>query len=180
MQADWLSDHASLTARLRRLGEVAVLVASECAARPWRDEQAPLRLGPTDLVWVREVILTVNGTPCVYARSVTPFAASRGAWRAMRALGNRPLAELLYASPDVTRSGLASLVITPRHPLFAQLRRAVAGPLPQALLARRSVFRRAAAPLLVAECMLPALWAATPRESSPKPVIGPPLSRRTP
>ncbi|MBA3836429.1 MAG: chorismate--pyruvate lyase [Zymomonas sp.] len=157
-QLAWLGDHASLTARLRRLGAVAVAVQREGVSAPLVDEWAALGVAAGAPLWCREVLLRVDGVACVYARSVTPLGASHRAWRAIRALGTRPLAELLYASADVSRSGLASWVVTPAHPLYCRMRRHVPDRLPHAILARRSVFYRHAAPLLVTECLLPPLW----------------------
>lgn len=157
-QTDWLCDHASLTARLRARGPVRVIVLREGVDQPLVDERLTLGRSVGSALWCREVVLAVAGTPFVYARSVTPILASRHAWRAIRSLGTRPLAELLYTSVEVSRSGLASQCITPAHPLFRAVRAQVGGRLPHRLLARRSVFRRHDAPLLVTECMLPPLW----------------------
>jgi chorismate--pyruvate lyase len=133
-------------------------------------------------VWLREVVLSVDGVACVAAHSIAPLAASAGVWRAMRALGTRPLAELLYTDPTVRRSRLVSRVLTPQAPLY---RRAVdalrssrpaaadlPGRLPGALpvrwparlVARRSVFTRGGAPLMVSECLLPGLWGKLARQ----------------
>ena len=48
---------------------------------------------------VREVMLWGNGQPLVYARSVLPAVQSRLAWRALRGLGSRPLADQEAATP---------------------------------------------------------------------------------
>jgi chorismate--pyruvate lyase len=76
-------------------------------------------------------------------------------------LRTRPLAELLYSDSGVARSALVSRRVSARHPLFALAEREIpAEPkhTPHAFVARRSVFERAGAPLLVTECMLPSLW----------------------
>jgi chorismate--pyruvate lyase len=114
---------------------------------------------PRSPVWVREVVLEVDRVPFVAAHSITPVAASRGVWQAMRRLRTRPLAELLYSDSSVARSVLVSAQLTARHPLVALARREIARGAPHALVARRSVFVRHGAPLMVTECMLPALWA---------------------
>ncbi|HEX7685199.1 MAG TPA: chorismate lyase [Trinickia sp.] len=158
-EKDWLTRGGSLTAHLRVLGDVCVRVTREAVDRPWPDECAALRVAPRTRVWVREVVLEVNGVPFVVAHSIAPLAASRGVWQAMRRLSTRPLAELLYADSTVSRSVLVSTRLAWRHPLAAQARRQIAGRTPRALLARRSVFVRHGAPLMVTECMLPALWA---------------------
>jgi chorismate--pyruvate lyase len=158
-QKDWLTRGGSLTAHLRALGAVAVRVTREGVALPWPDETAALGLAPRAPVWVREVVLSVDGVPFVAAHSVTPRAASVGVWQATRRLRTRPLAELLYSDSSVARSSLVSRRVGARHPLYGLAAREVDGPTPHALVARRSVFERHRAPLMVTECMLPALWA---------------------
>lgn len=158
-QKDWLTRGGSLTAHLRSLGNVRVRVTREAVDRAWADECAALRVAPRTRVWVREVVLEVDGVPFVAAHSIAPLPASRSVWQAMRRLSTRPLAELLYADSTVARSVLVSTRLAPRHPLAVLARREVAGRAPPMLLARRSVFVRHGAPLMVTECMLPALWA---------------------
>jgi chorismate--pyruvate lyase len=157
-QKDWLTRGGSLTAHLRTLGAVAVRVTREHVALPWADEADALGVAPRAPVWVREVVLSVDGVPFVAAHSVTPRAASVGVWQATRRLRTRPLAELLYSDSSVARSSLVSRRVGARHPLYRLAAREVAGMPPHALLARRSVFERHGAPLMVTECMLPALW----------------------
>ena len=157
-QKDWLTRGGSLTAHLRALGAVAVRVTRESVALPWADESAALGLAPRAPVWVREVVLSVDGVPFVAAHSVTPRAASVGVWQATRRLRTRPLAELLYSDSSVARSALVSRRLTARHPLYRLAAREIDGTPPHALVARRSVFERHGAPLMVTECMLPALW----------------------
>ena len=158
-QKDWLTRGGSLTAHLRTLGRVEVRVTREALAMPWSDECAALGLAPRERAWVREIVLAVDGVPLVAAHSVTPFIASRGVWQAMRRLRTRPLAELLYSDSGVARSALVSRRVGARHPLYTLAAREGVGESATArFLARRSVFERAGAPLLVTECMLPALW----------------------
>ncbi|MCC8396296.1 chorismate lyase [Paraburkholderia sp. MMS20-SJTR3] len=160
-QKDWLTRGGSLTAHLRTLGAVAVRVTRESVALPWPDEAAALGLAPRAPVWVREVVLSVDGAPFVAAHSVTPRAASVGVWQATRRLRTRPLAELLYSDTSVARSALVSRSVGARHPLYRLAVREIDAadpPAPHALVARRSVFERHGAPLMVTECMLPALW----------------------
>jgi chorismate--pyruvate lyase len=158
-QKDWLTRGGSLTAHLRTLGAVAVRVTREAVALPWTDEHAALGLAPRAPVWVREVVLSVDGVPFVAAHSVAPLAASVGVWQATRRLRTRPLAELLYSDSSVARSSLVSRRLTARHPLYRLAVQEIGTTSPHALVARRSVFERHGAPLMVTECMLPALWA---------------------
>lgn len=159
-QKDWLTRGGSLTAHLAGLGPVTVRVTREIVGVPWADEHAALARGPRVPMWVREVVLAVDGVPFVAAHSLAPLAASKGVWQAMRRLRTRPLAELLYSDPQVTRSALVSRRVIAGHPLHALALHALAPreAAPHALVARRSVFERHGEPLMVTECMLPALW----------------------
>jgi chorismate lyase len=166
-QKDWLTRGGSLTAHLRTLGHVVVRVTREAVALPWFDELAALGLAPRERAWVREIVLEVDGVPFVAAHSATPLDASHGIWQAMRRLRTRPLAELLYSDSGVARSALVSRRVSARHPLYALAAREAAGQVPHAFVARRSVFERHGAPLLVTECMLPALWTRLMHETQP-------------
>jgi chorismate--pyruvate lyase len=157
-EKDWVTRGGSLTAHLRTLGRVEVRVTREAVDRAWGDEARALGVAPRARVWVREVVLEVDGVPFVAAHSIAPLAASRSVWQAMRRLSTRPLAELLYSDSTVTRSALVSTVVPPRHRLAVLARREIAGRSPRKLVARRSVFVRHGAPLMVTECLLPALW----------------------
>ncbi|SAK60392.1 chorismate lyase [Caballeronia catudaia] len=156
-QKDWLTRGGSLTAHLRTLGAVTVEVTREAVDMPWRDEARALQVTPRTPVWVREVALKVDGMPFVVAHSIVALADSTGVWQSMRRLRTRPLAELLYSDSSVSRSTLASRRITARHPLH-RLARNQTERTSHALVARRSVFKRHGAPLMVTECMLDALW----------------------
>lgn len=169
-QKDWLTRGGSLTAHLRTLGAVAVRVTLEAVAMPWADEHVALDVAPRAPVWVREVVLSVDGVPFVAAHSIAPLAASVGVWQAMRRLRTRPLAELLYSDSSVARSSLVNRRLTGRHPLYRLAACQLDGAHPQALVARRSVFERHGAPLMVTECMLPALWAHLASESPGSPI----------
>lgn len=169
-QKDWLTRGGSLTAHLRTLGQVEVRVTREAVDLPWPDECAALGCTARAPAWIREIVLAVDGVPFVAAHSATPLAASHGVWRAMRSLRTRPLAELLYSDSGVSRSALVSRRVNARHPLHAlaaQAAQATAGRAPHGYVARRSVFEQHSAPLLVTECMLPALWAHLARDIGP-------------
>jgi chorismate--pyruvate lyase len=135
-----------------------VSVTREAIDMPFADEWRALRIGPRTPCWVREVVLNVDGVPFVAAHSIVPLAESAGVWQAMRSLRTRPLAELLYSDSSVARSALVSRRLTARHPLYRLAAGLFDDAAVHALVARRSVFERYRAPLMVTECMLPALW----------------------
>ncbi len=150
----WLFADGSLTARLRGLGPVAVtrLRQGHQALTPTEQGLLGLRHGH-----VREVLLRVDGQPAVWARSVTSVRGVQGAWRALRGLGNRPLAELLFTDRAVRRAPLASRRLK-RHEL-GQAHLTHGWPdEPRALTptwVRWSVFTRRGQALLVQEAFSP-------------------------
>jgi chorismate--pyruvate lyase len=52
------------------------------------------------------VVLLLDGSPAVWARSATTRRAVQGPWRALQGLGTRPLAELLFVGRQVRREPL--------------------------------------------------------------------------
>lgn len=156
---DWLTRGGSLTRHLQSLGRVAVVVVHETVIGADDDEHGCLGVPRRTPVWSRDVLLTLDGQPVVAAHSVARLADSRTVWRAMRRLRTRPLADLLYQDTSVTRSPLVCRALPPNHRLH-RIARATAAEMPLAsrLWARRSVFLRHGAPLLVTEAFLPCFW----------------------
>ncbi|MEY4764061.1 MAG: hypothetical protein RI907_734 [Pseudomonadota bacterium] len=114
------------------------------------------------------MVLSVKGVPAVWARSVTSVTGIKGAWRAMRGLGTRPLAELLFTDRAVRRAPLQARRLAARAPGRGTRQRdwtrshaeaPVAAHAPTWL--RWSVFQRRGEALLVQEAFAP--WVlATP------------------
>jgi chorismate--pyruvate lyase len=155
----WLTDHGSLTARIRaRCGDFRVQVLSQRLGPPHVDEAAMLGLRRGELAWVREVLLIADGRPVVFARSVLPRRNVRGAWNLFHGIGSRPLGAALFADPRIAREPLTAARIDCRD---ARYHRAIASagiaPVRAGLWARRSVFRLRGRALLVTEVFLPAI-----------------------
>ena len=152
----------ALTRGLREIGILKLRVIREYSEGLTRDEALCLQRPVRSPVWVREVVMSIDGTDCVVARSLTPLEASHGVWQGMRRLRSRPLADILYNERSITRSAFEVAKINRTIPLHrtAQriLRKNLLHKTPATLLARRSVFWRNGYPLLVAECFLPAFW----------------------
>jgi chorismate--pyruvate lyase len=120
------------------------------------DESCALGLGGRRMGYAREVLLRVDGRALVFARSVTAHAASLGAWRSVRGLGSRPLAGVLFMHSGILRAPLTYNRLSRQSRLqrhVASCWQAAAGVAlgHQALPARRSVFTRRGAALLVME-----------------------------
>ena len=160
-QKSWLGRSGALTAGLRTLGSFSLSVVSQGVELALSEEKDLMGHAP---LWRREVLMSIDGIPCVLARSVTLLRASHGCWQGMRKLGRRPLADLLYHDPGIARSVFEVSRIGRHHGLYQSLiRTGIESTIDSALFARRSVFWRQNQPLMVSECFLPTFWKlATP------------------
>jgi len=153
----WLVSAGSLTARITaHLGPMRVDVRFQGARRPARDEARLIGLSEKRLAHVREVVLSVDGRPLVFAHSIATPRDLRGAWRAVTRLGTRPLAAALFADRRVQREALQFCHIGRHHYLYKRVQNAGLAP-PSALWARRSLFEFRGKPLLVTEVFLPSI-----------------------
>lgn len=153
----WLTDPASLTARIRaRCRQFSVAVLAQGLARVRRDEASLLGLRQDELAWLREVVLEADGVPVVYARSMMPRANLQGPWACFTGLGNRPLGAALFANRRIVRQPLHVARLDTRDGRYH--RAASVAPCGEpSLWGRRSVFLLENRPLLVCEIFLPAI-----------------------
>jgi len=159
LQKHWLLRPGALTDGLRSVGGLHLRVLREARVSASADEAAALGVTVGAPVWVREVLMAIDGTAVVAARSLAQLTATYGVWQGMRRLRARPLADMLYHDRRITRSRFAVARLQRPLAFYATLRRInpdwdVLG----GLFARRSVFWRDGQPLLVAECFLPTFW----------------------
>ena len=171
-QKQWLMRGGALTTGLRAMGALTLSVIHEYSCGLSFDEARCLKLPIKSPVWVREVVMRIEGIDCVVARSLTPLVASHGVWQGMRRLRSRPLADILYNQRSIVRSAFEVARLNRAIPLHQTASHILAlnkatnhilgNPTPpatnQTLLARRSVFWRNGDPLMVAECFLPEFW----------------------
>ena len=158
-QRYWLSRPGALTAGLRELGVLTLQVITEQTALAADDEAQALRLTAHNRVRIREICMSINGTPCILARSVTRFESSLGVWRGVRHLGSRPLADLLYDDRTVRRGPFEMSRISRSQGIGRLVHRQMSSlTASDAVLARRSVFYRHHQALLVCEAFLPVFW----------------------
>ena len=160
----WLTDPASLTARIRaRCGRFSVRVLGQAAGAARLDDAALLGLRAGERIWLREVLLLADGRPVVFARSILPRRNVRGAWNLFHGIGSRPLGEALFSDPAISRTPLSCRRFDVRDARYHRARSALAGhdasiPLPRVLWARRSLFRLHGRALLVSEFFLTAIF----------------------
>jgi chorismate--pyruvate lyase len=157
--APWLRDHGSLTRRIQQRCEIfAVQPLRSGLARVAYDEAALLGFSSDRQAFSREVFLVADGRPVVFAHSTCAREHLRGAWLAMRGLGNRSLGTLLFTHPLVIRQPLHYKALQSHHPLYKSAAK-VLNHTPERLWARRSLFYLHDAPLLVTEVFLPEILA---------------------
>ncbi len=149
----WLTHRGSLTARLKaHCARFRVKVLYQGLGRPIEDERAVLGLKIGERAWIREVLLCDGDVPLVFAHSVLPLGNVRGAWNLFAGLGARPLGEVLFTDPRISRRGLHFKRLAARHPLYRRMRSD-----PKSISrvwARRSIFYRCGRSLLVTEVFL--------------------------
>lgn len=156
----WLMASGSLSARLAATGkQLSVQVMRQGRAPLSGDEVHALGLKVPCAGYTREVMLRVDGQPVVFARSVTAHHHAEGAWRAVRGLGNRPLADVLFRRSGIARQALSFSQLARHSRLQSHVTKSwttAAGNavLDTALNARRSVFVRQGAALLVMEVFI--------------------------
>ena len=138
---DWLIDNGSLTARLqKKYQNFSVKKVRLQYAKAFTDEVALLQHKPNQHALIREVMLMGNNQPVVFAHSVLPRTALRGAWNNLGKLGNKPLGAALFANPKVKRTPLEYKKLPRHHPISMRVAEHVSTK-QKALWARRSVFQ---------------------------------------
>lgn len=155
--ACWLFDSASLTRRLRRVSNCfRVELLSNQRERPMRCERQVLGMDDRALALVRQVRLYCDGEAKVYARTVMPLSSLTGRRRRLARLGGKPLGEMLFRDPTMSRGEMEVAQLSEGHRFYGL---AVQGlnDVPETLWGRRSVFKISGYPLLVNEFFLPPL-----------------------
>ena len=145
----WLLGRGSLTERLIRAsqGQFEVKILFQGMGVPRLSEQRALGLPARQRALVREVILSGNKQPWVYARSIIPMKTLTGRLRKLRKLDNRPLGALLFSDPGMTRGPIEiSNLLMSEQTVPTTYGRPIQG--------RRSLFWLDDKPLLVSEVFL--------------------------
>lgn len=147
---DWLLHTGSLTERLKsHCRQFVVTVLQESAVTITPDEQKCLELQQPEAIR-RDVILTGDGVPWVYASSLMSPALYHLQSKGLSTLGNQPLGAVIFNDPQFIRQPF-ELAIVPSNENIPSLQ----GDFPHELWARRSVFRFEQHHMMVTECFLP-------------------------
>lgn len=152
--AAWLREPGLLTERLRACcgGQTGLAVIAEIEA-PLAGSDAALLKVPGNAAFVREIELTCDGRPWVFAQTLVPQATlARQQW--LSSLGRTALGERLAAIPGLERGPLEFTQLAAGDRLYHRALRERPDP-PAALWARRSWFAIGGDRLLVQEVFLP-------------------------
>ena len=156
----WLSDTGSLTQKIEKaIGQkLTVKVLRDRPQSLHQDEYLHFQ-NRIKRCRVREVLLCVNETPLVIARSVIPTLSSSGSNHSILRLGTRPLGAVLFSKTRMhskARPQRDIARIDKSAPLWKDFNK-VGIKLPPSLWARRTLYRLKGHPILVNEVFLPAL-----------------------
>ncbi|BDZ74460.1 MAG: chorismate--pyruvate lyase [Methylophaga sp.] len=153
---EWLTDTGSLTKRLQHVSEHAVNV--ELLHYDWQTalpEESLFLQQPLQRIQLgREVLLCDGDTPEIYARTIIPQSTYQVLPSRFDNLGVKPLGQMLFDEPSLSRSEIQVAQLTPQHWLY-QLATEALDICPDVLWARRSCFYLKGQPVLVCEIFLP-------------------------
>jgi chorismate--pyruvate lyase len=152
--AAWLAEPGLLTERLRACcdGEPGLSLIAETEA-PLAAEDAAVLQASGNAAFVREIELTCDGRPWVFAQTLVPLA-TLGRQRWLSSLGRAALGERLAAVAGLERGPIEYARLVAGDRLYHRALRA-RREAPDALWARRSWFEIAGDRLLVQEVFLP-------------------------
>ena len=149
--SDWLLSRESLTQKLKQCcQQFEVIVLGE----QWITPNPAEWHGPEQKLWLREVLLQLDGTPWVFARTLmSPQLLAEQ--QQLEQLGQRPLGELLFSGERFTAGEIEICHITPPSAM-SELASALKQTASTPVWGRRRHFSCQQLPLIVAEVFLPA------------------------
>ena len=157
--AEWLLHKGSLTRRLikHNQGVFSVDLLGNSWIKPIMDESLSLKSPLNERSYQREVRLMDGDRANVYARTIVPRTTYMNMQHRFNQLGSKPLGELLFSDPTVTRGPIEIACIKPGQWLY-EMALLEENERPEVLWGRRSQFHIAGKGLLVNEIFLPALY----------------------
>lgn len=155
---DWVTSESSLTVRVKELGiafNLQVLNQSQISLNSALQQQ----LQTTDTQAVcREVLLKQGDIALVYAQTLIPQSTVTGTEKMLAELGNQPLGQVLFQSPQAVRGDIEFSIVEPNTNLGEFITNKLNQPMQHTCVIRRSLFHLNNKPLMVHECFLPALF----------------------
>jgi len=152
----WLTDTGSLTRRLQQhvQAEFRVSVLQSEWQRPLPDEALLLGQHLSQFCFQRAVQLLDGERAQVYARTLIPIATYQAMRHRFEGLGSRPLGEMLFTEPSLTRGRIEVARLKPGEKFYEMAVKQLKSR-PAILWGRRSCFYLDGKILLVNEIFLP-------------------------
>lgn len=155
---EWLTSESSLTVRVKELGIAFSLEVLSQSDQPLSTSlQKTLGTNDTSALF-REVLLKQAGVPLIYAQTIMPSGTVTGTEAMLAELGNQPLGQVLFQSPQAIRGEIEFSQVTKISMLGQFIEHELKQPIVDDCYIRRSRFLLNQKPLLVCECFLPALF----------------------
>ena len=155
---EWLTSESSLTIRVKELGIAFSLdVLSQSKQLISSSLQNSLKTQDTSALF-REVLLKQAGVPLIYAQTIMPSSTVTGTETMLAELGNQPLGQVLFQSPQAIRGDIEFSLVDKHSVLGNFIEHELNQPLVNDCYIRRSKFLLNQKPLLVCECFLPSLF----------------------
>lgn len=154
-QYQWLSELGSMTNRLIVAAEFPLMVKVLSSTDQDIDieECSFLKITESQQAYVREVMMSIDGSSWLYGRSVIPQQTLDGQGGGeLKLLGEKPLGQLLFKNELNSREFIEVANITKNHHLYPHF--ALDGR-QENLWARRSMFIFNGSPLMVQEVFMP-------------------------
>jgi chorismate--pyruvate lyase len=103
---EWLADRGSLTERLIDAsdGQLLVKVISQMEMLPSYSEADALNARQCSPMLIRQVVLSGQETPWIFARSAIPLSTLTGRQSPLRDIDSQPLGAVLFNDPSMTRA----------------------------------------------------------------------------
>jgi chorismate--pyruvate lyase len=150
---EWLADSGSLTERLidASNGQLSVNIISQTDMLPSYSEADILNANYKVPMFIRQVVLSGQKIPWIFARSAIPLTTLTGKQSSLRDINSKPLGAVLFSDPSMTRAPVQVAHLSAQSFFIP----ANICPKDELVWARRSVFFLEEKPLLVAEIFLP-------------------------
>ena len=158
----WLVHPASMTLRMDEASSACFRLdlLKHAWEVPDRVEAARIELKKGERAIVREVLLSMDGHLCMYARSILPESIVKETGYKLLHLGATPIGERIFREKKPSRSAFEYSRLRPGHFYYHLAQRHTPQKITQWLWARRSVFKVFHGRLLVTEVFLPDLYYA--------------------
>jgi len=159
--ATWLFNLDSLTARLK-IGclpdTFKVKVKQQHYRYAYPSESRALGIASRQVCFIREVHLYCGSRPVVFARTCMPLKALTGKYQRFSGLGRKPLGEVLFSDPLITRGQIEVAIFTCANVIYTRALQPIKARPP--ICGRRSLFTLPNQQcLLVNEIFLPSMKA---------------------